>query len=250
MKRYVILILVFLIALPGLAQESEGVITYEQVVRWARIYAKMDFLSQEEKDRIQLTWGNDDEGSKTKMKLVFTPTQSKYTYDSEQATSDDGRYSWRQDEYLIFRDFEKEKKTELIEMLGKTYLIEDSLKAPKWKVMNQIKDINGHVCMLAVSQDTVKRLKVSAWFAHDLPLPVGPGQYFGLPGAILELDMNDGDVVISAIKVELKPVGEAIDLPKKMKGRKLSNTEYDKLIWVHMRDSMAAHRSPYWAMPY
>ena len=249
MKRNLTL-LFFLFTLPAFAQETEGIITYEQVTHWSNIYAKMDFLSQEEKDRIKLTWGNDDEGSKTKMKLFFTPTQSKYTYESEQATSDDGRYSWRQNEYVVFRDFDKEKKIELIEMLGKTYLIEDSLRTPKWKVMNQIKDINGHVCMLAVAEDTTKRLKVSAWFAHDLPVPVGPAQYFGLPGAILELDMNDGDVVTTATNIEFKPVGEAIDLPKKLKGKKLDNQEYDKLIWEHMRDSMTAHRSPYWSMPY
>lgn len=232
-------------------EKEEGIITYEQVVHWARIYAKMEFLSQEEKDRIKLTWGNDDEGSKTKMKLTFTPTQTKYTYDSDQASSNDGRYSWRQDEYLIFRNFDKEQKTEIIEMLGKTYIIEDSLKAPKWKVMNQIKDIDGHVCMLAVTEDTVKRMKVSAWFSHDLALPIGPGQYFGLPGAIMELSMNDGDVVITAIKVEMKPVEEeAVELPKKMRGKKLDNAAYDILLWTHMRDSMVSHRSPYWSMPY
>ena len=107
----------------------------------------MDFLNQEEKDRIKMTWGDKDEGSKTKMKLVFTPTRSLYTYLDDQGVSEDGRYSWRQQEYLVSRDFEQEKKTELLEMLGKTYLLEDSLKAPKWKIMNQIKDVNGHVCI-------------------------------------------------------------------------------------------------------
>ncbi len=242
--------LFLILTVPAIGQEKEGVITYEQVIHWSSIYAKMDFLSQEEKDRIKLTWGNDDEGNKTKMKLYFTPNQSKYTYESQQSVSDDGRYSWQNDDYVIFRDFEREKKTELIEMLGKTYLIEDSLKMPKWKVMNKIKDINGHVCMLAVAQDTIKKLKVEAWFAHDLPIPVGPGQYFGLPGAILELDMNEGDVVITATIIEFKPVGEAIDLPKKMKGRKINNDQYDKMIWEHMHDSMVMHRSPYWSMPY
>jgi len=227
----------------------EGTVTYERIYRWSRIYSRLDYLSQEEKDRIKLTWGNDDE-NKTNMKLFFTPTRSKYSYESEQGVSDDGRYSWRQDEFQIFRDFEQEKKTELIEMLGKTYIIEDSLQAPKWKVMNQIKDVNGHVCMLAVTEDTIKKQQVKAWFAHDLPVPAGPEQYFGLPGLIMELDINDGDVVITAIKVELKPVGEEINLPKKMKGRKLTDKAYRDLINTHIKDSMKAHRNPYWSMPY
>lgn len=250
MKRILPLLLFVFFARPASAQKMEGVVTYEQTMFWSKIYAKMDFLNQEEKDRIKMTWGDKDEGSKTKMKLVFTPTRSLYTYLDDQGVSEDGRYSWRQQEYLVSRDFEQEKKTELLEMLGKTYLVEDSLKAPKWKIMNQIKDVNGHVCMLAVTEDTVKRQKIEAWFAHDLPISAGPGQYFGLPGLIMELDVNEGDLVVTATKVEMKPVGEAINLPKKMKGKKITAREYDTLLWTHIRDSMVAHRNPYWSMPY
>ena len=250
MKRILILLLFVFFVRSASAQKMEGVVTYEQTMFWSKIYAKMDFLNQEEKDRIKMTWGDKDEGSKTKMKLVFTPTRSLYTYLDDQGVSEDGRYSWRQQEYLVSRNFEQEKKTELLEMLGKTYLLEDSLKAPKWKIMNQIKDVNGHVCMLAVTEDTVKRQKIEAWFAHDLPVSAGPGQYFGLPGLIMELNVNEGDLVITATKVEMKPVGEEINLPKKMKGKKITARDYDTLLWTHIRDSMVAHRNPYSSMPY
>jgi GLPGLI family protein len=247
--KYLLIILVLLIGLSTKAQQMEGVITYERAYHWSRIYSRLDFLSQEEKDRIKLTGGNNDV-SKSKMKLLFTPTQSLYTYASDQGSSEDGTYSWRQDEYLIFRDFEKERKTEIIEMLGKHYLIEDTLQAPRWKVMNQIKDINGYVCMLATTVDTVKKHKVAAWFAHDLPVSTGPERIFGLPGMIMELDINDGDFVITAIKVELKPVGGDLVLPKKLKGKKLDNRGYDTLLWTHIKQSMEAHRNPYWSIPY
>ena len=230
------------------AQKMEGVVSYEQVYHWSRIYSRLDFLSQEEKDREMLTWGSKDE-VKSKMKLYFTPTQSKYTY-SDEEDDEDRRYSWRKQEYFITRDFEKETITEIIEMLGKTYLVEDSLKAPKWKVMNKIKDVNGHVCMLAVTEDTIKRQKIEAWFAHDLPVSAGPGQYFGLPGLIMELDVNEGDLVVTATKIEMKPVVEEINLPKKIKGKKITSKEYDRILWTHIRDSMVAHRNPYWSMPY
>jgi GLPGLI family protein len=248
MKKILLLLLFVCLARPASAQKMEGVVSYEQVFHWARIYSRLDFLSQEQKDREMLTWGGKDE-SKSKMKLYFTPTQSKYTH-SDEEDDEDRRYSWRKQEYVIFRDFEEETKKEIIEMLGKTYLIEDSLQAPKWKVMNQIKDINGHVCMLAITEDTIKRQKIEAWFAHDLPVSAGPGQYFGLPGLIMELDVNQGDLVLTATKVELKPVGEEINLPKKIKGKKITSPEYDTLLWTHIRDSMVAHRNPYWSMPY
>jgi GLPGLI family protein len=54
-----------------------------------------------------------------------------------------GGYSWRKGEYRIYRDFENEKRADIIEMLGKTYIVDDSLKFPKWKVMNKIKEIGG-----------------------------------------------------------------------------------------------------------
>jgi hypothetical protein len=57
-------------------------------------------------------------------------------------------------------------------------------------------------------------------------------------------------VVITATKVELKPVGEEINLPKKMKGRKLTDKAYRDLLHNHISDSMKAHRNPYWAIPY
>ena len=248
MKQRLTIVLLMLLTLPTLAQDLEGVVSYNQVYNYAKIYARLDYLSQEEKDRVKLTWGNDNE-DKTKMTLFFTPTQSKYTYDENQE-EEDRRYSWRKREYLIFRDFEQETKTEIIEMLGKTYVIEDSLRIPKWKVMNKIKEIAGQLCMLAVTEDTIKNQKIEAWFAHDLPVPAGPGQYFGLPGLIMELDINEGDVVITAQKVEMKPIVEEIKLPKKIKGKKLTTKEYDELIWSYIRDSMTAHRNPFWSMPY
>ncbi|WP_373515072.1 GLPGLI family protein [Persicitalea sp.] len=250
MKQKLAILFLTLLTLPSLAQEEnlQGVISYEQVYHWTKIYSRMDYMSQEEKDRMKLTWGNDDE-SKTKMTLFFTPSQTKYTYDENQ-DDEDRRYSWRKNEYLIYRDFEQETKTEIIEMLGKTYVIEDSLKAPKWKVMNKIKEVAGHLCMLATTEDTIKKQKIEAWFSHDLPISAGPGQYFGLPGLIMELDVNEGDLVITATKVEMRPVAEEVKLPKKIKGRKLTSPEYDELIWTHIRDSMTAHRNPFWAMPY
>ncbi len=248
MKQKLTILLLFLLTTPAMAQDLSGVVSYEQVYHWTKIYSRLDYMSQEEKDRMKLTWGNDDE-SKTKMTLFFTPDKSKYTYDENQE-DEDRRYSSRQREYSIYRNFEEETKTEIIEMLGKTYVIEDSLKVPKWKVMNKIKEVAGQLCMLAVTEDTIKKQKIEAWFAHDLPVPMGPGQYYGLPGLIMELDVNEGDLVITAKKVEMKSIDEEVKLPKKLKGKNLNSKEYDNLIYTHIRDSMTARRNPYWSMPY
>ncbi len=231
------------------AQPVEGVITYEQSNYWTRIASRLEYLSQEEKDRIKLTWGTNDKNT-TDMKLVFTPDRSYYTYVSKQGQTDDGRYSWKLSEYVIYRDFAKNIQTDWIEMLGRIYQVEDSIRAPKWKVMNKIKDIQGHVCMMAVTEDTLKKQSIVAWFADDIPASVGPGLYFGLPGAILELEVNEGDIVISAKKIELKPVGEEIQPSKKLKGRKINLKTYDTLLSKHFSDSIKSRRNPYWSVPF
>jgi len=228
--------------------KNQGVVTYERVTKWSKLYARLTFLSQEEKDRIANTWKNDDE-AKEKMKLVFSPDRSLYTYLSEQGESEDGQWAWRNSEFKVYRDFAAERALEIHEMLGRSYVLDDSLPQPKWKVLNQLKDIAGYVCMKAETFDPVKNQKVVAWFAGDLANPAGPERSFGLPGLIMELDINDGDVVITATGVVFKDVAKELAYPK-LKGRKIKNADYDKLLSDHIRDSMKAYRNPYWAIRY
>lgn len=254
MKNIICIILAWTATFQCLAQApqkpiTEGVIVYERVSFWAKIINRLSYLSKEEKDRVKMTWGTNDEGWKQNYNLYFTPKESLYTY-GEDNVEETGGYSWRKEELILHRNFETDKKTDIIEMLGKTYVIEDSVRAPTWKIMNQLKDINGYICMKAVTEDTIKKQKIEAWFAQDLPLQVGPERYCGLPGAILELDINEGDVVITAKTIEAKKVDKEIALPKKIKGKKIKDTDYDKLIDDHIKISVKAYRNPYWAIRY
>jgi len=247
---YILLIVVgSLFAKSAAAQQTEGLITYEYKYYWTKVNSRLTFLSKEEKDRMKLTWGNEENGPGIKMKLLFDEKQSIYTYNSEQGQTDDGRYSWRQSEYLVYRNFDTETLIENHEMLGKTYLLEDSLMKYNWRIQNQIKDVAGYVCMKAETYDSIKNQKIIAWFAQDIPVSAGPERYFGLPGLILELDINDGDVLVTAQKVELKNVDKELILPK-MKGRKIKNKDYDELLQKHIADSMKSQRNPYWSLRY
>lgn len=248
--KHLLSFLLLLLVLPALAQtQNEGVVSYERTTNWVKLINRLTFLSKEEKDRAAQTWKNDSD-HKEKMKLVFNADKSLYTWESDRAESEDGSWSWRQQDLVMYRDFAANRKTDIVEMLTKVYVIEDSLRTPTWKIMNQLKDIAGHVCMKAVTEDTVKNQKITAWFSQDLALSMGPEQYFGLPGMIMELDINEGDVVITATKVEYKPVEKELALPKKIKGKKINDTQYDQLISTHIRDSMKAYRNPYWSIRY
>jgi GLPGLI family protein len=259
--KHTTLFLLLLLTISARGQQTEGVVNYERVTHWAKMYARLTYLSQEEKDRIQNTWKNDDE-DKQKMKLTFNADQSQYTYAEEQGQTENGDYSWRQNDYIINRDFAKERTTDIIEMLGKTYIIEDSLRVPVWKIGDQIKDVAGHLCMKATTDDPIRGQHIVAWFAQDIPVSAGPERYAGLPGIILELDINNGDVVIEAKKIELKPAttesaGQAAatnarawtKLPK-LKGKRINEKDYNTLISNHISQSIKAHRNPFWSIRY
>lgn len=249
MNRFFPLLLSVLISGVTYAQNTEGVVNYERKTYWTKIIARMTFLSQEQKDRAAQTWKNDDE-YKEKMKLVFNENESVYSYANEQGETEDGGYSWRNSELKLYRNFEKDRKLDIIEMLGKTYVVEDSLHTPTWKIGNQIKDVAGYVCMKAETEDPIKKQKITAWFAQDLPVPAGPERYNGLPGVILELNLNDGDVVIEATKVTLKKnTPDDLKMPK-TKGKKINDATYDNIIRQHIAESTTAHRNPYWAVRY
>ena len=244
MKQIAIFIIIAVSQALAQAQSHEGVVTYERVQYYTKIIARLDFLSQEEKDRAKLTWGNDDEW-KEKTVLYFNEKESKYENLNEEG-------GWgRPEDFVIYRNYEKEKKTDFESVSGKTYLVEDSLSTPQWKVMNKIKEIKGYLCMMAVSKDTIKNQTITAWFANDIAVQSGPEKFFGLPGLILELDINDGDVIITADKVELKPVTpEQLALPKKLKGKKLNQQQYNVLLADLIRTSIKGRRNPYWSIRY
>ncbi|ADB39450.1 GLPGLI family protein [Spirosoma linguale] len=248
MKK-VLIVLCLLLSSATMAQKTEGVVTYVRKEYWLKIINRLTFLSQEQKDRETQTLKNFAEENKgIKMKLSFSPNESMYTYNSDEP--EEGGYSWRKDELFLYRNFEKDKKTDVIEMLGKTYIIEDSLHAPVWKIGNQIKEVAGYICMKAETEDPVKKVKITAWFAQDIPVAAGPERINSLPGLILALDVNDGDVTVEAINVAFRPLApDDLKLPK-LKGKKINDVMFDNIVRQYITDQMTARRNPYWAIRY
>jgi GLPGLI family protein len=245
-------LLVLLCLLTGsgvMAQKTEGVVTYVRKEYWLKIMNRLTFLNQEQKDRMTQTfknWAEDNKG--IKMKLAFNANQSLYTYNSDEP--EEGGYSWRKPEFFLYRNFEKDKKTDIIEMLGKTNIVEDSLHAPVWKIGNQIKEVAGYVCMKAETEDPIKKQKITAWFAHYIPVAAGPERMNSLPGLILELDVNDGDLTIEAVNVTFKPLtADDFKLPKQ-KGKKMNDAAYNAMIRQYIAEQMTAHQNPYWEVRY
>ncbi|MBK6978555.1 MAG: hypothetical protein IPH28_16840 [Cytophagaceae bacterium] len=84
-----------------------------------------------------------------KLVLTFTPNQTFYTHENQTQTSTDGTHTRRADDYYNKRDFEKNTLFEFKEMLVKNFIVKDTLQAPKWKILNEIKEVAGYICMKA-----------------------------------------------------------------------------------------------------
>ncbi|MEI6408582.1 MAG: GLPGLI family protein [Bacteroidota bacterium] len=248
--QYSYLLLIFLTAsTQSFAQEMEGSIRYLLLHNWAKKMAAVDYLSKQQKDKVSYMWGNESEW-KQYANLYFNAAGSKYEDSDERAEADDQGYSWRKDVYVIRRDFAQNKTIDLIQLLGKTYLIEDSLVAPDWKIKNDMKEVAGHICMNAFWEDTLKQEKISVWFALDMPLSAGPERLCGLPGIILEANYNDGALSIVADKIEMKKLEHELDLPKKIKAKKITELAYQDIIRKQMAEKKENEEPWFWGMRY
>ena len=244
-----ILAFLFLLPLSAFGQDMEGQVRYLVTHNWVKKMAAVDYISTQRKERLAYMWGNRSEW-KLFTTLYFNPKQSKYEDSEEQAEPEDEGYSWRKDVYLINRDFEKNTVYDAIQMLGKTYIIEDSLRAQDWKILNDMKEVAGHVCMNAYWEDTLKQQNITVWFALDIPVSAGPERLCGLPGLILEVDVNDGGMLITADKIEMKKLTKELDLPKKLKGKKIKESDYADILKKHAEEKRKAEEPFFWGVRY
>jgi GLPGLI family protein len=247
MKLKLLNILVLILITTGLrAQNIVGEVEYRYKIFYDKIYSSLPHLTQQERDRILLTWNNP-EGYSTRMKLQFWPEKSRYTSGEPYEVRG---YSWQVNDYFIENNLHDQTYLKYMDQMGKTYIVRDSLNAPKWRVMNEIRDILGHMCMKAVSEDPIKGQKITAWFASDIPVPTGPEEQFGLPGLILAYDINDGMLIVEAEKITFGEPEQIIALPKKMKGRELSGSAYQDIVKKFIQTSVETKRAWMWEIRY
>ena len=107
------------------------------------------------------------------------------------------------DDGIVYRNYNSSRVLEEASIADKKYIITDSLRQLPWKLTDDTVTILGHSCKKATTT-TPRGGKVLAWYANDIPMPVGPDQFFGLPGAILKVDIDDATVVFIAKEIHDK----------------------------------------------
>ncbi len=230
-------------------QVTTGTIRYLVTHDWTKQMAALTYMSKQRKERVSYMYGNRSEWHSYTL-LHFNPSQSKYEDSEEKVDQDEQGYSWRKDVFFTKRDFSKNTLFDALTIQGKTYLVEDSLQCQDWKILNDMKEVAGHLCMNASWEDTIKMQKIVAWFALDMPLSGGPERLCGLPGLILEANVNNGAMVITANRIEPKTLTAEFDTPKKLKGKKSTEAEYLKALKKFIDEQVKEEQSFFWDLRY
>ena len=158
---------------------------------------------------------------------------------------------------------------------GRQFLITDSLEKLDWKIGNETKQIGKYLCIKATAVKTVdefdwrsmrgksrknktesqnksektksitedieipKTINVVAWYTPQIPISQGPGEFWGLPGLILEVSADRTTILCS--KITLNPQ-DKIKIKAPEKGRVISRDDYNSTVKQKMIEMREMYR--------
>lgn len=81
--------------------------------------------------------------------------------------------------------------------------------------------------------EEIDMVEIEAWYTPMIPVSQGPDDYWGLPGLILEISVNNTTLLCS--KIVMNPE-EKIDIKAPDKGKEVTKKEYQEIISVKMQE--------------
>ncbi len=158
------------------------------------------------------------------------------------------------------------------EFFGKQFLITDALEKLEWQMGTETKQIGQYTCFKATAikkvdefdwrsmrrrdndkekeetekaQDSTetnevmdeievpKEIEVTAWYTPQIPVNQGPGEFWGLPGLILEVNADRTTILCS--KIILNP-DEKKEIKQPKKGDVVTRKEYNDIVKKKMEE--------------
>ncbi len=159
------------------------------------------------------------------------------------------------------------------EFFGKQFLIKETMEPLQWKMGSETKKIGQYTCFKATASkpsteinwtrrnrggrdnDTTKKadstktnevastedkpteevemVDIVAWYSPQIPVSQGPGEYWGLPGLILEVSAGNSTILCN--KIVMNPQEKTkIEAPEK--GKVVTKKEYNTIITEKMQE--------------
>ncbi len=135
---------------------------------------------------------------------------------------------------VVYKDLAKDTMIDSRDFMQKQFLITGPPTPRKWKIGTKQKEILGYNCMESTFRvDSVTTLV--AWFTPQLTVSNGPSDYQGLPGMILQIDINDGTRMITATEIKLEEVDTSV-IVAPTKGKEVTAEEFEKIREEKMKE--------------
>ena len=183
------------------------------------------------------------------------------------ATDSWGGYFSRGDHY---KNIKENKIVQSQEFYGKRFLVKDKLYRLEWSMGTETKKIGDYTCYKAkafvpsvelnwfnfswsdLSSNTDKdageeKLEekltvVEAWYTPQIPVSQGPAEYWGLPGLILEVSVDNTTLLCTEIAISK---GDKADIEAPAKGKEITKKDYTLTVrekMVEMRNNRMGRR--------
>lgn len=273
-KCFLFITLLFVVLASSYGQDFQGKAIYESKTSMGEDFGPPD-MPEDRKKRMKERMKSMFE--KTYV-LSFDQTSSTYLEEEklEQPSNNNGRGGFRMMAFggsgKYYKNIKEQTYVNQKEMLGKVFLIKDSLPSLKWEMGSETKQIGKYTCYKATAlkkvdatsienfrppgrpqrnkeeakKDSTKRgktifkksekpkeIEITAWYTLDIPINQGPAEYWGLPGLILEVNAGKTTILCSKIIMNAKEK-EVIEPPKK--GKEITQEKYDKVSAEKMKE--------------
>jgi len=229
------LLVIFSIVLFGsftisFAQMKEGKIVFERVINMRRNITDPQMRAMIPESRTD------------KFELLFNQQSSLFKSIIEEEAPDPfannggdrggPRMMFRMPSTTTYTDLKTLMQYEARSFFEKDFLVIDSVRQISWKISEETKIIAKHLCKKATTtsagqmmrmnfggpppgspkrdstqarvDNKPKDIEVVVWYAEDIPVSVGPESFSGLPGAILEVNSDNGASITTAVEISGK----------------------------------------------
>lgn len=160
-----------------------------------------------------------------------------------------------------FKNIKEKTVVQSQEFYGKKFLVKDSLPSFNWVMGTETKQVGSYMCFKATAlmpksqltwydfswsdlrnsdaEETSSEsnpieepmIEVEAWYTPQIPVSHGPGEFWGLPGLILEV--STGNTTMLCSKIVLNPQTK-LNIIAPDKGKEISKADYRETIQTKM----------------
>ena len=126
--------------------------------------------------------------------------------------------------------------------LGRNFRVTRERPSLEWQLTSEQAEHLGYMVMKATAQQD-SATTVEAWFTPQIPVQGGPESYGGLPGLILVLSVNDGQVQYQATEVALGELEDGLIRPPD-EGDEMEQEEFERLVRERLEEMTRNRRPP------